>query len=119
MESSERKLPETPFNGVVISVGRLMDKPSISILIMSTDEVSEEPLVVVFWYNKAEYNLNDHLRPGHRVKVTGVQWWNEIVQAKSITVNPAEFGRSYIASQAAALEAKDGPGRQPAGGDHE
>jgi hypothetical protein len=111
-QDSEAKLPETPFNGVVVSVGLSIELPSIAI--MSTDEPPGKLLVVFHWYNWKDYDGKDHLRPGHKVKVTSVDWWKDkIIVARSVEFEAAELGRSYLASQSASQESEEAAKRQP------
>jgi hypothetical protein len=95
--------PETPFNGVVISVDRSLLKIGayaphvcINVAIMNEDDATEHPQVV-FHLVRGNRNPLEHLQPGHRVRVKGVRLVAGQVEANLVEFDPGQLAASYRA----------------------
>jgi len=103
----ELQLPETPFNGVVISVDRSFvvrnagGGPNcvLNFAIMSEDDTSGFPPVVFSGHEvnpHSEAPMLMHVRPGHRVRVRGVERSTfGYTQATDLSFNTQDLIEAY------------------------
>jgi len=79
-EKKPAKLPETPFNGVVVSVDKTTFNENLTFLnlAITADSGDPEKPIIVFYGSKVRLiDPRVHIRPGHTIRVKRVILWRD------------------------------------------